>query len=106
MSCDELRDRLNAAGPAGLNPALRSHARQCAACAAELQASEAIDAMLRMVPPAPSPAFLSRVTERVELTERARSRLAELPRISLWERWWRGVTEEPIAMVALALAPL
>lgn len=106
MRCDELRKRLDEAGPAGLGATHLAHARACAACAAELQSAEAVESMLRAAPPAASASFTSHVMGRVEATERARQRLAELPRVSLWERWWKAVAEEPIAVVALALAPI
>jgi hypothetical protein len=106
MRCDELRQRLDEAGPAGLATAHLAHARACSACAAELRAAEAVEGMLRAAPPVPSPAFSSRVLERVEATERARRRLAESPRVSAWSRWWRAVAEEPSAIVALTLAPV
>jgi hypothetical protein len=106
MRCDEFRSRLDAAGPAGLTSAHLAHARGCAACAAELQAAETVEAMLREAPPALSPEFTARVLERVEATERARRRLAESPRVSIWAGWWRAVAEEPAAIVALALAPV
>jgi hypothetical protein len=106
MRCDELRSRLDAAGPAGLTSAHLAHARDCAACAAELQAAESVEAMLHGAPPAPSPEFNARVMDRVEATERARRRLAELPRVSVWARWGRAFAEEPTAIIALALAPV
>jgi hypothetical protein len=106
MRCDELRARLDAAGPTGLSATHHAHARGCAACAAELQAAQAVETMLRAEPPTPSVAFTARVLDRVEATERARQRVAESPRSSAWGRWWRGIAEEPIAIVALALAPV
>jgi len=106
MRCDELRARLDAAGPTGLSATHQAHARGCAACAAELQAAQAVETMLRAEPPTPSVAFTARVLDRVEATERARQRVAESPRSSAWGRWWRGIAEEPIAIVALALAPV
>lgn len=62
--------------------------------------------MLRATPPSPSTTFSASVMSRVEATERARQRLAELPRVPLWQRWLRAVGDEPIAVVALALAPV
>lgn len=106
MRCDELRSRLDSVGMAGLTSAHLAHARACPACAAELQAAEAVETMLLTAPPPPVPAFTSRVLERVEATERARQRLAEIPRASAWSRWWRAVAEEPAAIVALTLAPV
>jgi hypothetical protein len=62
--------------------------------------------MLRATPSSPSASFTGNVMSRVEATERARQRLAELPRVPAWQRWLRGVMDEPIAVVALALAPV
>ncbi|HET7427045.1 MAG TPA: hypothetical protein VFJ50_08390, partial [Gemmatimonadales bacterium] len=106
MRCDELRARLDTAGPGGLTPAQLAHARECEACATELQAAQGVEAMLRAAPPSPSMTFSATVMSRVEATERARQRVAELPRVPVWQRWLRAVVDEPIAVVALALAPV
>lgn len=104
--CDELRERLDSVGPAGLTTVQLAHARECETCTAELQAALAIEAMLRAAPPTTSAAFTANVMSRVEATERARRRLAEMPSASIWQRWLRAVLDEPIAVVALALAPV
>lgn len=62
--------------------------------------------MLRAAPPSPSMTFATNVMSRVEATERVRQRLAELPRVPMWQRWLRAVVDEPVAVVALALAPV
>lgn len=105
MRCDELIARLDLGGPPGLEPRHREHARACASCGAAVRAAEIAEARLRATPPSPREGFTASVMERVEATERARRRLAESPRPSLWARWWHAVAAEPVALVALAVAP-
>ena len=105
MRCDELILRLDIEGPGGLLRSDREHALGCAACARAIQAAESVEQALRSAPPSPSSDFSAVVMQRVEATERARQRLVE-SRPSMWVRWWRGVSEEPAALVALTLAPV
>ena len=105
MRCDELLQRLNGEGPGGLALSDREHAVGCASCARAIQAAELVEQALRSAPPAPSAGFSALVMQRVEATERARERLVE-SRPSGWARWWRGISEEPAALVALTLAPV
>lgn len=104
--CEEFRARLDAVPPDALTSQDRAHAATCENCKAELQAAEAVEAMLRAAPPAAPETFTANVMQRVEATERARQRLAETPRPSAWQRWWRAVAEEPIAVATLAIAPV
>jgi len=106
MRCDDLRRRLDAAGPAGLLPGDHVHAGGCAACAAEIRAALAVERMLAVAPPAASSAFTAKVMERVLATDRARLRLAERPRASAWNRLMQTFADEPLTAVTLALAPV
>jgi hypothetical protein len=105
LRCDELRARLDEQGSGGLLPAHREHGRACTSCAGAIRDDEALEALLRASPPSPQPGFDSAVMARVEATERVRQRLAG-SRVSPWAGWWRGVLEEPAALVALTLAPV
>ena len=86
MGCDERMARLDSEGPGALSPGDRAHARASAACGAALRAAERAEALLRAAPPAPGADFTVLVMARVEATERARRRLAESERPSVWSR--------------------
>jgi hypothetical protein len=105
MRCDDLLLRLNAGGPGGLLPSDRDHALGCASCARAIRTTESVEQALRAAPPVPSADFSARILQRVEATQRAHQRFVE-SRPSAWARWWRAVSEEPVALVALTLAPI
>lgn len=106
MRCKSLLERLDAGGPSGLNPSDRTHALGCDACGEALRSAEGLEALLRVHPPEPSAAFTARVIDRVEAAERVRRRIAETPRAPAWQRWWAAISEEPLAVIGLALAPV
>jgi len=105
VGCDARIARLDSEGVGGLSPGDREHARACAACGAALRAAERAEALLRAAPPSPGASFTGSVMARVEATERARRRLVESERPSVWSRWWTALAEEPAALVVMALAP-
>jgi hypothetical protein len=92
---------------AGAAAAAGDHARDCARCAASLEAARAIEALLAIGPP-PVPAgaaFTDRVMARVNALERLHAR-ARAAAPSDPFAWWVRAAMDPASILSLFLAAL
>ncbi len=107
MKCSEFESWLDEAMPAAAAARAREHARECAGCAANLEAALAVESLLTVggALVAPSANFTARVMTRVGAIEalHARSR-AVLPSDPF--AWWVRAAMDPASVLSLFLAAL